>query len=261
MKKVLLITGISLLSVTTIAQTRIESDTTQTDMTTRIGFEVNRDLYRGLSLSWEEEARFKNLSTEFDRLYSTLNLGYRINDYFKVGAGYTLALIWHDGKKNTNYEKYLDVRHRINLDLIGNYRVGAWKFTLRERPVVTIRTDDPDLLEKANPQWSLRSKLMAEYSIFGKPLKPYAACELSNTLNAPDYANGNYINRIRTNLGLKWRLDSRSSVDFYYRFDVGTNRDINIDYKKDDVTIKAVYVTNERDYTHILGVAYTFDWK
>ena len=94
MKKVLLITGISLLSVTTIAQTRIESDTTQTDMTTRIGFEVNRDLYRGLSLSWEEEARFKNLSTEFDRLYSTLNLGYRVNDYFKVGAGYTLALIW-----------------------------------------------------------------------------------------------------------------------------------------------------------------------
>ncbi len=90
------------------------------------------------------------------------------------------------------------------------------------------------------------------------PFKPQIG---TNTLNAPDYANGNYINRIRTNLGLKWRLDSRSSVDFYYRFDVGTNRDINIDYKKDDVTIKAVYVTNERDYTHILGVAYTFDWK
>ena len=158
----------SLLSVTTIAQTRIESDTTQTDFTTRVGFEVNRDLYRGLSLSWEEEARFKNLSTEFDRLYSTLNLGYRVNDYFKVGAGYTLALIWHDGKKKTNYEKYLDVRHRINLDFIGNYRIGAWKFTLRERPVVTIRTDDPDLLEKANPQWSLRSKLMAEYSILDR---------------------------------------------------------------------------------------------
>jgi len=244
-----------------MAQTIIESDTTQTDMTKRIGFEVNRVVSNGLSLTWEEEARFKNLSTEFDRLYSSLSLGYRVNTYFKIGAGYTLALIWHDGKKKTDYEKYLDIRHRINLDLIGNYRIGAWKFTLRERPVMVIRTDDPDLLEKSNPQWRLRSKVMAEYRIFGKPLKPYIACELSNTLNTPVYANGNYIDRIRTNLGLKWRIDKRSSFDFYYRFDVGTNRDINIDYKKDDVTIKAVYLTYERDYTHILGVAYAFDWK
>ena len=251
----------SFLSMSAVAQPVIESDTTMTDLTTRLGFEINCELYRGLSLTWEEEIRFKSLSTQFDRLYSCLSLDYRVNDYFKVGVGYTFMLIWHDGKKKTNYEKYIDLRHRVNLDLIGNYRVGQWKFTLRERPLLTIRTDNPDLLEKANPNWSLRSKLLAEYSIMGKPLKPYASIEIANTLNAPQYAKGNYVERIRSNLGMKWRINDRNSFDLYYNFDVGMGRDINIDYKADDVTIKAVYLTREREYTHTIGVAYIFDWK
>ena len=258
-KKVLVIVFFSVYSLSIGAQSVIESDTTTRDLRTRVGFELNRELYRGLSLTWEEEARFKNLSTEFDRLNSSLGLAYRVNDYFKFGASYTFMLLWHDGKKKTNYEKYIDLRHRVNFDVIGNYHVRQWKFTWRERPVITIRTDKPDLLEKANPQWTLRSKIAAEYSIFGNPLKPYLSFELSNTLNAPVYASGNYIDRIRTNLGLKWRLNSRSSFDFYYNFDVGADRDIRIDYKSDDVTIKDIYVTNERHYTHILGVVYIFD--
>lgn len=263
LKRIIAILGLGAccIGINLYAQTVVDQYTTKYDLSTRLGIAIDKDIYKGLSLSWEEEARFKNLSTEFDCLYSSLSMHYRINDYFKVGAGYTFILLWHDGKKKTDYEKYLDPRHRVNIDLVANYRIRKWKFTLRERSLMTLRTDDPDLLEKSNPNFKLRSKLSVEYSIFGQPLKPYLGCEISNTLNAPTYAGGNYIDRIRTDLGVKWRLNRRNSLDFYYQLNVGLNRDIDVDYKKDDVTIKAIYRTYEQTFTNNIGVAYTFDWK
>ena len=58
------------------------------DFAPRIGFDIGGDLYHGLSLKWEEEARFKDISTTFDRLYSTLSLTYKFNTYFKTTIGY-----------------------------------------------------------------------------------------------------------------------------------------------------------------------------
>lgn len=82
--------------------------------------------------------------------------------------------------------------------------------------------------------------------------------ELSNTLNVPSYVKNNYLEKIRTNIGVKWRLNMKNSIEFFYRFDIETNKDVDIDYKKDDVTIKAVYLTNEREYVHIFGIIYNF---
>ena len=38
----------------------------------------------------------------------------------------------------------------------------------------------------------------------------------------------NVISDIRTQVGVKWRLTRLSSLDFYYRFTYGYNRDVNI---------------------------------
>lgn len=243
------------------AQTVTQSDTSSTDLTTRVGFELEKPIGRFWSLLWEEEARFKSNSSTFDRIYSGLTSYYGLSEYFKVGAGYTLMAIWHDGKKKSLYEKYWDYRHRANVDLAASYTYMQWKFSLRERMQMTVRTDEINTAEKTNPTYILRSKLGAEYSFFNKPLKPYLTVEFCNTLNTPDYVDENYINSIRNQIGLKWKLDRRSSLDFYYRFDINTNKDVEIDYKKDKETIKGVAITNEKEYTHILGVVYKFDWK
>lgn len=243
------------------AQTIYESDTTTSDITTRLGFEIDKPIGKAFSVVWEEEARFKNNSNTLDRIYSGLTGYYRLNDYAKFGTGYTFLAIWHDGKKKSGYEKYWDMRHRANIDLVGNYSYMRWKLSLRERMQMTVRTDEVNALEKSNPEFILRSKLGLEYEFFNKPLKPYASVELCNTLNAPDYANGNYISSIRNQIGLKWRLDRRRSIDFYYRLDLNTNIDVEIDYKKNKQTIKAVYLTNQKEINHILGVAYKFDWR
>lgn len=227
----------------------------------RIGFEVEKKLPYRFTLNWEEEVRFKNNLTALDRINSNLSVDYDCLKYLKVGVGYTFLAIYHDGKKSTNYQKYWDLRHRINADATLSYKYMRWKFSLRERFLTTFRTDDPDLLEKANPKMQLRSRIGAEYSFFNKPVKPFATFEISNTLNAPKYAQGDYIDGLRTQAGVKWRLNLRNALHFYYRFDVNFNRDIDVDYKKDDITIKAVYVTHKTQYNHILGVVYAFDWK
>lgn len=236
-----------------------ETDTTQTDFRMRFGFDLKFKLWRGLSLSIEEDARLKNYLSGFDRSYTSATLAYRFNPYFKLGAGYTFMAIWHDGKKSTKYEKYWDCRQRVNLDIVGNISYMNWKFTLRERPLATFRTLSYDSGEKVSPEFMLRSKFEVEYTMRTAPLKPYFAAELSNTLNVPKYVERNYIDRIRLNLGIKWRLNKSNSIDFYYRFDIGNDKDVNIDYKKDDVTIKKVDIVNEHDYTHIIGIFYNFE--
>ena len=229
------------------------------DFAPRIGFDIGGDLYHGLSLKWEEEARFKDISTTFDRLYSTLSLTYKFNTYFKTTIGYSFHLIHHDGKKSTNYEKYWVIRHRVYLDLTGSYHYNQWQFSLRERPMMTYRMDNPDPNEKANPDWHLRSKFTAEYTCVSKPLKPYISVELSNTLNAPKLA-GNYIDAVRSAIGLKWRIDQHNAFNFYYRADCNWTRDIDVKYAANNIDINRIKLTHKTSLTHILSVTYCFDW-
>lgn len=237
-----------------------QSDTTLNDFTGRIGVELDFELSRHLSLGIENSLRFKNDFKSFDRNYLTAGLSYKPLTYLKAGVGYTFMSLWHDGKKSTDYKKYWDLRHRVQADVSGILPIGNWKITLRERVLGTFRTLKFDPLEKVSPEFSLRTKISAEYTSRRRPLTPYVSVELSNTLNVPDFIGRNYIDKIRNRLGLKWRLTRRSYLDFFYRFDVGYNMDVNIDYKKDKVTIKGVDVRTEKTYTHIIGITYCFNY-
>lgn len=221
------------------------------DFTTRVGFDIKRKLYKDFSLTWAEEVRFKTFSSKFDRLYSSLSFNYSVNKYFKTALGYTYMLI---GSSNT-----LNHRHRLHLDVEGSYSVKQWKFSLRERPEFLVKIGSFDPLKTSNPSWELRSRITAEYSVRNKPLRPRLAFELFNTLNAPRFAKGNYISRIRNEVGLKWSVADLHTLNFYYRFDVDNARNISVDYIADVVNI--VNLEYKRTYKHILGVAYTFDWR
>ena len=121
-----------------------------------------------------------------------------------------------------------------------------------------MRTDSVNLLEKNRYNWLLRSRLSAEFIVPGKPVKPYVWCELENTLNVPEYQQRNgkqYISHVRTQVGVKWRLTKMSSLDFYYRFQYGYNRDINITKNKGYIQL-----TEKTTYLHAIGVTYNLDW-
>ena len=236
------------------AQTEPERATVEdNDLQMRVGFDISKKIARGLEITWNEEFRMKNTLSTLDRIHSGIGLSYKVNSYFSVGTEYNFIVINHDGKKSTDYQKYWDFRHRVRLNLIASYDVGQWKFSLRERPQMTIRTDSINPLEKRKAEFVLRSRLKAQYKCRRLPLEPYVAFEVYNTLNAPKFVS-NYVEKLRSEIGLDYVLNRRSSMTFYYRFDYATTKDVNL--KKSTGALKSIIT--EKSYNHILGVFYSY---
>lgn len=228
--------------------------TTENDAQARVGFDISKRLAKGLHITWGEELRLKNTFTTVDRVQSSLGVTYRVNKWFRVGAAYTFISTWHDGKKSTNYEKYWDLRHRGHADLLFTQRVGKWRFSFRERPQFTFRTDSINTREKSRVDITLRHRFKVDYEVHHLPIRPYVSVEVSNTLNAPEIG-GNYIEKVRSMLGVTWELSKRSTMEFYYRFDYTFGKDIHITKNKGKIT-----VTPEKGYYHILGVFYEYSF-
>lgn len=237
----------------------------------RVGADFSKKWKNGLSLSLSEDVRvclYDKLSgvnakdefvdtvngPAFNKSYTTVALAYSPIKYLKFDVGYTLRLL--GGKDWSDYNEYL--RHRLHIGLTGIYDTHYVKLSLRERLLCDIRTDSVNLLEKQQYEWLLRSRLAAEFYVPGKPVKPYAWIELENTLNATEYQQKDghqYISQVRTQAGVKWRLSRRSSLDFYYRFQYGYNRDVNITKRKGYIQL-----TEETSYLHAIGMTYNLDW-
>ena len=230
----------------------------------RFGAEFNKKWHNGLRLGISEDLRFdlynSAVGPHFRKSYTTLELGYKPIEYIKLDAGYTLRIIgadstWSAAKKADPNEW---IRHRVFLSVTGSYTFDYVKIHLRERVQLDMRTDSVNLLEKNKCNVSLRSRLGAEALIPGKPVKPYLWVELINTLNAPEYQQKNghqFITDVRTQAGVKWRLTRLSSLDFYYRFTYGYDRDINITKNKGKIQL-----TEEKLFMHSIGITYNLEW-
>ena len=198
----------------------------------------------------------------FNRSYTTLTLAYAPVQYVKIDAGYTLKI--YGTKDWSDYNEWL--RHRVFFSVTGSYKWDLLKLSLRERAMCELRTDSVNQLEKNQYGWFLRSRLSAEFYVPGKPVKPYAWVEMTNTLNAPEYqqyykdnnpANGGhqFICQVRTQAGVKWRVAKHSTLDFYYRFAWGNDRDINVTKKK-----QYIELTEKTTFRHSIGISYDLDW-
>ncbi|MBQ7192393.1 MAG: DUF2490 domain-containing protein [Paludibacteraceae bacterium] len=207
----------------------------------------------------------------FKKSYTTVEVSYKPIKYFSISAGYTLKLLGDKGWSDVN--KFL--RHRVSVALTGQVKIRQWKLSLRERLDIDMRRDSVNSNEKNKTDLTLRHRLHADYTMRSRPLKFYTNLELLHTLNAPTtYLNNNrtyknyytstgdnasakrfgqYITAIRPTLGLKWRLDKRNTLCFYYTFSYEHDRDINITKSK-----QRIEIVRETEYRHIIGIAYEF---
>ncbi len=248
------------------AQEIKSADTTRTNaVEIRVGAEFHKHFNRAnLTLSLSEQIRSRVYETDADayfrRSYTTLQLMWAPVPYIKIGTGYTLRLFGDKGWSDPN--EFL--RHRPFVVVIGQYKVGQWKLSLREKLDINCRTDSINTDEKPLVDLTLRHRLQVEYGFFSKPIKLYANTELKNTLNRPtEYLNaadasgnfGQYLCNVRAYLGIRWRIDKLNSLDFAYRFDYSYERDINITRNKGKIELTHMY-----GYTHALVLTYKLDW-
>ena len=254
----------------------------------RVGADFNKKWDNGLALHFGEDLRFdlggtgtdinpasgdttvSAVAANLNKSYTTLSLSYKNPrfKYLKADVGYMLKIMGNKDWADVN--KWM--RHRIFFSLTGSYRYEQWSFSLRERFLTEIRMGDIDLhtatgyYEHNRADWYLRSKVEVAYHAVSKPLKPYIWLELVNTLNAnplqQKYANNDptqkghqYIRKVRTSVGVVWRLTQRSSLDFYYRFNYGYDREVTVKAKSQNL-----FLNEETSFQHAIGIAYNFGW-
>lgn len=195
----------------------------------------------------------------FNKSYTTLSLAYTPIEYVKLDAGYTLRIL---GRKDWSDPNEF-IRHRVFFGVTGSYKTQYAKLYLRERFLLEMRTDSVNTDEEQAYAWLLRSRLGADFYVPGKPVKPYIWAELENTLNAPEFQQNNgqqFITNVRLQAGVKWRITKLSSLNFYYRFTYGYDRDINVNKSYYSGKTLKLRLDEQKEFQHAIGVQYSLDW-
>ena len=250
--------------------------TTEQRVQTRVGADFTKHWRCGVQLSIGEELRFDLMDNvvgttskseaidtaygaAFNKSYTTLSLAYTPIEYVKLDAGYTLRIL---GRKDWSAPNEF-IRHRVFFGVTGSYKTQYAKLYLRERFLLEMRTDSVNTDEKQAYAWLLRSRLGADFYVPGKPVKPYIWAELENTLNAPEFQQNNgqqFITNVRLQAGVKWRITKLSSLNFYYRFTYGYDRDINVNKSYYSGKTLKIRLDEQKEFQHAIGVQYSLDW-
>ena len=231
----------------------VYDETSDSDVQFRIAAEITKRLNRNWSLSWEEEIRLRENISEFDRLYTTLGIRYRISPYFSLSLAGQHRLINHPGKPSTDYQGYWDHRYRGMFTASVIYPIGQYELSFRQRINATLRTDSVNTAEANNPKLMSRSRLQLEYSFWSLPIKPYVSIEMFNPLNNVSYISDEWVETMRYTVGTAYRIDARSRLEFYYFFEHDFGKDVNI--KKNSGIVE---ITKETEFNHVFGIAYQY---
>lgn len=241
----------------------------------RISLAADKKLSRGLHLRLEEEIRWDNNFSEFNRFHTTLGLTYKLNQNIKLGVGY--ALINPYSSSNSTFKSS---RHRLMLDATYGIRLGNWRLSLKERVQGTYRTGDMNTYQQPRLALALKSRFKVQYKNLQR-WEPYAYLEIRNTLNSyavSAYYDGSayltasgaqygdegwfisgrsaYINRLRGCMGASYRIDKRSTIDFSLLADYNIEK--VIDANAEGTKLKSYTRQTGFDGWVALGYTYAF---
>lgn len=169
---------------------------------------ITKDFGRYSSIKAEEELRFNQNITNFNRSKTTFGLDYSLyRNVLMAELDYNFLYL-NDVDKN-------EIRHRYSIGLSTQTDINRFNLGLKSRVQTTWR-DESRGDYNFNPKYVWRNKIDLNYDIFGSPLKPSISCELFCPLNG---ASGFYMDGFRTTAGLKYRLTKHNSVDMQLMYD------------------------------------------
>lgn len=191
-----------LLSLLLVSSHLLAEDVFVQDFRTRASITLNYKPIKEITLNWTEEARFKDNSSQFDRLYSGLGIAYKPHKNISLGAIYEFQVIQKS-------EDHFQLRHRAKFYLQPSVSFSRFNLSLREMGQMTYSN---------SPAWELRSRLKLNYSFVNKHLKPYISVEMYNPLDKAVYEKS-WVSSVDYKVGLEWNIDSINGLDIYYMFE------------------------------------------
>lgn len=177
--------------------------------------EVSKKFSNGLKLNLEEDFRVRNDLRTIDKFETSMGLEYSLGLYVNAGVSYSMINYFHP-RDDYHEHNFFELRHRLNIFGEGEYTLGRFDFTLRERVQGTYRVLDSLSTAKTNPKFVLRSKAGVSYNVKGIPLEPFAFFELFNTLKRGTDAFE--CKSYRWSTGLKYTFNKKLSVKLGYLF-------------------------------------------
>ena len=232
----------------------------------RTGAEVDWKVAKGLHLSAAYELRTRPSLAGVERNQASIGIDYKVCDFFKVGAEYIFI-----GHMTTSNE--LEPRHRLSLNLTGQYDYGAWRFSIREKLQLTHKAYDLNEYQEVPNALQLKSRFTVKYRGF-RSIEPYVYAEVRNIFNAPrcsatwnevtgaytDYEflgyDNAYINRLRGAVGFEWELTKHHSLDFSAMYH--WTHDQEMDTNKKGTKLKSLFWQNA--HSGVLCVSYKFSF-
>lgn len=219
------------------------------DFGIRISAGAEKKLIEKCAVGLEVDFYARNNVSEVDRWGGEMSITYKLIRWLNVSAGYKLfyyhnsaVTIYHTcGSVNKYITAHIDIRHRFNISLMGNFDFGRLNLSLRERwqyiysPEKNVQQYDEDTETWEDKTSSgkgknvLRSRFQIKYDIQNSNFQPYANVELYNSWK---------LTEIRYTVGTDYNFDQQHSVSLYYRYQ-----------RKKNVA--------EPDM-HILGIGYKF---
>jgi hypothetical protein len=169
---------------------------------------VSANFGRSWSGKVEQELRFNQNLSSFDRLLTSIGLNYSIiRKILKAEIDYDFIY--------QRQNEYFEFRHRASVALVGSVSYHSFDFELRTRGQAIYR-DETRGDYKFNPKFVWRNKLECTRTIFGSPIKPYLSAEIFCPLNT---AMGFCMDGFRVVLGAKYRLSEHVTILPFLRYD------------------------------------------
>ena len=204
MKRFLLTIVLVLFSVLAFAQSG-----RTTDFGAIASAEVSVGVTQNVGLSLEEELRFQNNCTQFDRWLNSLGVDYTfLRGRMKLGAT-------GDYIRRFNDDKYFENRYRAGLQLTYSETYHRFKFSFRTKLLSTFR-DETTGDYRVNPKMYWRNRLQVTYQMPNSRFKYSLSTELHWLVNDPKH---NVVDNLRTVASVDYRLTRCQFLSAFVRMD------------------------------------------
>ena len=182
-------------------------------------------------LSVEEELRFKNSCTQFDRWLNSVGVDYSCLRN-RMNIGLTVDYI-----RRYNDRGYYENRGRLGVQAVYTEEYRQFKFQVRTKLIGTFL--DPSTGEhRVNPRLYCRNRLKVIWQPINSRFKYALSTEFFWLTNDP---KGSYVDNLRTVFSVDYRLARRYSLSAFVRMDNDLQVKEPIDRLYLGLTLKAKY--------------------
>jgi hypothetical protein len=189
---------------------------------------IRYDVAKKWRITLEEETRFYENMSRFDKLNSELTVKYQISKPLDVGFFYRLIT-------NNNSRREIELNNRLGIFMQAKKKYYNWEGSLKtlyQKTYFGFRNSEDWYL----PENYIRAEVGISRELKNKKTEPYTNIEFWYRMPS---VGQSFVDQYRYTVGVKHKLNKHNRVDFYYRL----QQDLQL---SDPLT------------AHIFGVGYQF---